>query len=215
MRIACFNDVRPLTARRRGPPTTFLDAFLRVGLAHDSQTFAFLPYSPKGFQRRSVIFWVECPFKFASLVLQVHKDWILARSTTEQAWSAVRLPQIRTPQRACRAHKAFYLSSQVEPSDSALWVKGTTRKQPVTVKLQVGRPITVHFSQRQPIGISLGLFLSRPFEPQPTGRIDFGFRRSKRRRTRSLVWSTFRSNFFKRFSSTDSFVILLSHGIKK
>ena len=35
--------------------------------------------------------------KFASLVLQVHKDWILARSTTEQAWSAVRLPQIRTP----------------------------------------------------------------------------------------------------------------------
>ena len=84
--------------------------------------------------------------KFASLVLQVHKDWILARSTTEQAWSAVRLPQIRTPQRACREHKAFYLSSQVEPSDSALWVKGTTRKQPGTVKLQVGRPITVHFS---------------------------------------------------------------------
>ena len=81
-----------------------------------------------------------------SLVLQVHKDWILARSTTEQAWSAVRPPQIRTPQRACRAHKAFYLSSQVEPSDSALWVKGTTRKQPGTVKLQVGRPITVHFS---------------------------------------------------------------------
>ena len=63
VRIACFNDVRPLTARRRGPPTTFLDAFLRVGLAHDSQTFAFLSYSPKGFQRRSVIFWVECPFK--------------------------------------------------------------------------------------------------------------------------------------------------------
>ena len=35
--------------------------------------------------------------KFASLVLQVHKDWILARSTTEQAWSAVRPPQIQTP----------------------------------------------------------------------------------------------------------------------
>ena len=84
--------------------------------------------------------------KFASIVLQVHKDWILARSTTEQAWSAARLQQIGTPQRACRAHNAFYLSSQVEPSDSALWVKGTTRKQPGTVKLQVGRPITVHFS---------------------------------------------------------------------
>ena len=48
--------------------------------------------------------------KFASLVLQLGaqavKDWILARSTTEQAWSAVRLPQIRTPQRGCREHKA-------------------------------------------------------------------------------------------------------------
>ena len=152
--------------------------------------------------------------KFASLVLQVHKDWILARSTTEQAWSAVRPPQIRTPQRACRAHKTFYLSSQVEPR--ALWVKALLESNLVqsSCKWAVRSRCTAA-CQRQPIGISLGLFLSRPFEPQPTGRIDFGFRRSKRRRTRSLVWSTFRSNFFKRFSSTDSFVILLSHGIKK
>ena len=67
------------------------------------------------------------------------------------ARSAVRPPQIRTPQRASRAHKAFYLTSQVEPSDSALRVKGTTRKQPGsgTVKLQVHcRPSdhAVHFS---------------------------------------------------------------------
>ena len=64
---------------------------------------------------------------------------------------------------------------------------------------------------------------NRPEKTEETGSAStreavncgFGFRRSKRRRTRSLVWSTFRSNFFKRFSSTDSFVILLSHGIKK
>ena len=77
VRITCFNDVSPLTARRRGPPTTFLGAFLRVGLAHDSQTFAFLPYSPKGFQRRSVIFWVECPFN------------LYDNGTTERSFNAV------------------------------------------------------------------------------------------------------------------------------
>ena len=46
-----------------------------------------------------------------------------ACSINNWAWWAVPFQQIRTPKRACREHKAFYLSSQVEPSVSALWVK--------------------------------------------------------------------------------------------
>ena len=84
--------------------------------------------------------------KFTSPVLQVHKHWILALSTTKQAWSAVLASTNSDPQRACGEHKAFYLSLQVEPSVSALCVKGITQKLAGRVKVQVGRPITVQFS---------------------------------------------------------------------
>ena len=83
-----------------------------------------------------------CRPKSRSLPGRVEVIQSVVRACTTFWLSSTRI----TLTRVHRAHKAFYLSSQVEPSDSALWVKGTTRKQPGTVKLQVGRPITVHFS---------------------------------------------------------------------
>ena len=130
-------------------------------------------------------------------------------------WSAVRLPQIRTPQWACWEHKAFYWSSQVEPSVSALWVKGSTRKQPGTVKLQVGRPITVHFSMRTATNRDFPwsiLITALWAAAHRVHRIRLG--EIEKTSNSKLSSSTFRSNFFKRFSSTDSFVILVSHGTK-